>query len=72
MYSLNAEKIKGKLKMGQCKLCGKDGENLTLTSADHKDLGRIMVCTECWKKLYKENRMVCGATGSGGTCPSCR
>jgi len=58
--------------MGKCKLCGKNGEALTLISASHKDLGRIMVCDECWKKLWNENRMVCGTTGSGGTCTSCR
>jgi len=58
--------------MGECKLCGKNGEDLTLLSANHKDLGQIMVCEECWKKLWRKNRMVCGATGSGGTCPSCR
>jgi len=58
--------------MGKCKLCGKNGEDLTLISASHKDLGRIMVCDECWKKLWNENRMVCGTTGSGGTCTSCR
>ena len=57
--------------MGQCKLCGRNGENLTLLSANHKDLGHIMVCQECWKKLWNENCMVCSTTGSGGTCPSC-
>jgi len=30
-------------KMAECRLCGKNGEDLTLLSADHKDLGRIMV-----------------------------
>jgi len=58
--------------MGECKLCGKNSEDLTLLSANHKDLGQIMVCEECWKKLWRKNRMVCGTTGSGGTCPSCR
>ena len=56
----------------KCELCGKNGEDLTLLSADHKDRGRIMVCEECWKKLWHENRMVCGTSSSGGTCPSCR
>jgi hypothetical protein len=58
--------------MAECRLCGKNGEDLTLLSANHKDLGQIMVCEECWKKLWNKNRMVCGTTGSSGTCPSCR
>jgi predicted SprT family Zn-dependent metalloprotease len=58
--------------MGECKLCGRNGEDLTLRSADHKDLGRIMVCSDCWRKLWNKNSMVCGTSGSGGTCPSCR
>jgi len=57
--------------MGKCKLCGKNGEDLTLRSANHKELGRIMVCDECWKRLWNGNRMICSTTGSGGTCPSC-
>jgi hypothetical protein len=58
--------------MAECRLCKKNGEDLTLLSANHKDHGQIMVCEECWKKLWNKNRMVCGTTGSGGTCPSCR
>jgi len=57
--------------MGKCKICGKNGEDLTLLSANHKEFGRIMVCEECWKKLWNRNRMICSTTGSGGTCPSC-
>jgi len=60
------ERSKEVRKMSECKLCGKNDENLTLLSADHKDLGQIMVCSQCWKKLWNENRMVCGTTGSGG------
>ena len=37
--------------MAEFRLYGKNGEDLTLLSADHKDLRRIMVCEECWKKL---------------------
>ncbi len=66
MYS---EKV---TEVAECKLCGKNGEGLTLVSADHKDLGRIMVCEKCWKKLWNENRMVCSTSGSGSTCTSCR
>jgi len=58
--------------MKECKLCGKKGDKLSLLSANHKDFGGIMVCQECWQKLSAENRMVCGTSGSGGSCPSCR
>ena len=58
--------------MEECKLCGKKGNDLSLYSANHKDLGQIMVCQECWVKLYDKNSMVSGSTGSGGTCPTCR
>jgi len=59
--------------MEECKLCGKNGEDLSLLSANHKEIGKIMVCRECWVKLYEENRMLSGNTGSsGGICPTCR
>jgi len=58
--------------MEKCGLCGKTGNDLSLYSANHKDLGQIMVCQECWVKLYDKNRMVSSTTGSGGTCPTCR
>lgn len=58
--------------MAECKLCGKKGKDLTLVQANHKDFGGIMICEECWEKLWCENRMVCGTTSSGGTCTSCR
>lgn len=58
--------------MEECKLCGKNDENLSLVGANHKELGYIMVCKECWVKLYAKNRMVCGTgSGSSGTCPTC-
>lgn len=57
--------------MGKCGICGRNDEGLSLLSANHKDLGYIMICQDCWQKLYVENRMVC-STGSGGTCPTCR
>jgi len=58
--------------MEECKLCGKKGNDLSLYSANHKDLGQIMVCRECWVNLYDKNRMVSGSTSSGGSCPTCR
>jgi hypothetical protein len=59
--------------MSECRLCGKNGENLSLLSANHKELGEIAVCQECWVKLYEKNRMVSGTCsgGSGGSCPCC-
>ncbi|RLI27413.1 MAG: hypothetical protein DRO52_00270 [Candidatus Hecatellales archaeon] len=58
--------------MGECQLCGKKGENLSLLQANHKELGAIMVCQDCWRKLYEDNAMVCGLSGgSGGSCPTC-
>lgn len=57
--------------MGECKLCGKRGEELSLYSANHKKLGYMMVCDECRTKLYDKNLLVCGSS-SGGTCPTCR
>jgi len=53
--------------MGKCEICGKEGEDLSLIWADHKDLGYITICQDCWRKLYAENLMVCG-TGPGGGC----
>ena len=40
--------------MEECKLCGKNGEDISLFSANHKELGSIMVCDECWRKLYEK------------------
>ncbi|MGD8545909.1 MAG: hypothetical protein PVH12_07015 [Candidatus Bathyarchaeota archaeon] len=57
--------------MRKCKICGKNGKDLSLLSVNHKELGRVMVCQECWKKLWNNNRMICSTTGSCSTCPSC-
>jgi hypothetical protein len=37
--------------------------------ADHKELGRSMVCQECWSKLYEENRMAVDIGSSGAFTP---
>jgi len=55
--------------MGKCELCGNEGSRM---EADHKELGRIMVCQECWSKLYDENRMSCSIGASGGSCAFCK
>lgn len=57
--------------MDECALCKKHDKDLTLLSANHKKFGRILVCQECWANLYDENLMVCDATGSDSSCPTC-
>jgi hypothetical protein len=59
----------------ECELCGKRGEDLSRFSANHKELGLIMVCQNCWVKLYEDNHMVSNSTGSSNTstnpCATC-
>jgi hypothetical protein len=57
--------------MGKCDICGKNGEDLSLIGANHKKLGNIKICSECWEKLYGENEFVGGTSGSGSSCPTC-
>jgi hypothetical protein len=57
--------------MGKCDICGKNGKDLTLLGANHKELGYIKVCSDCWEKLYSKNEFVGGATSSSGSCPTC-
>ncbi len=57
----------------KCDLCEKTGEKLSLYSVQHKKLGGIKVCRECWVNLYDHNRMVAGSGACGTTsCPTCR
>ena len=55
--------------MGKCELCGKEGSRM---EADHKELGRIMVCQACWSKLYEENSMAADIGSAGGSCAFCK
>ena len=56
----------------KCELCGKSGDDLSLYSANHKDLGWIQICRDCWIKFYLENRIVAGSgSKSGCSCSSC-
>ena len=59
----------------KCEICGESGEDLSLYSANHKDLGWISVCNACWVKLYEENEMVAGSGSCGNSsvspCSSC-
>ncbi|MBS7656871.1 MAG: hypothetical protein QXI71_03320 [Candidatus Bathyarchaeia archaeon] len=57
--------------MRKCVLCSKSGEDLSLFGANHKELGYIMVCQECWIKLNEENLIISGSGSSSGSC-SCR
>ena len=59
----------------KCDLCEKSDENLSLLAANHKELGWIEVCNDCWGALYTENRMVVSSSSSGtnssSRCNSC-
>ena len=36
----------------KCECCGKSGDDLSLYSANHKDLGWIKICRDCWINFY--------------------
>ena len=58
--------------MAKCDICGKNEKDLSLLGANHKKLGHIEVCSECWEKLYGENEFVGGSTGSSSSsCSTC-
>jgi len=59
------------IRLDKCDLCKKQDEDLTLLSANHKKLGRIWICQDCWTKLYQDRNLVCDLTGSGSSCPTC-
>ena len=48
--------------MRKCEMCGNEGSRM---EANHKELGRIMVCQDCWSKLYDKNSMTCSVGSSG-------
>lgn len=50
----------------KCAICNKSG--ISLLEANHKELGYLMVCQECWKKLSEQNMLV---SGSSGSCECC-
>ena len=52
------------MELNECELCGKRGEDLSRFSANHKELGLIMVCQECWVNLYDDNNMVSNSSNS--------
>jgi ribosome-binding protein aMBF1 (putative translation factor) len=57
--------------MSGCNLCGRNNEGLSLFLAQHKTMGYIDVCQDCWKKLSNDNKLVCGTGSAGGSCPTC-
>ena len=61
------------MELNECELCGKRGEDFSRFSANHKELGLIMVCQECWVSLYDDNHMVSGSTGglNKSPCANC-
>ena len=56
--------------MGRCGMCGTEGDGLSLLGANHKELGWVMVCQDCWRSLSNENRMVSGSS-CAGKCSAC-
>lgn len=53
----------------ECELCGKSEEDLSRLSANHKKLGLLMVCQDCWVRLYNENHMVSNSTSGSNQSP---
>ncbi|MFP4116307.1 MAG: hypothetical protein ACLFTQ_03870 [Candidatus Aenigmatarchaeota archaeon] len=51
-----------------CEICGADG---SLLEANHREKGTIMVCRDCWSRLYERNEMVAGSSCSSCTSVSC-
>ena len=58
--------------MGTCDICGKNGPELSLLGAEHKEMGHIHICSDCWANLYNKNRFVASSGSSGSSCPTCR
>lgn len=54
------------MKKYKCGICGKEVE--TLLFAEHKELGGVWVCRDCWEKLYEKNKLVSGAGESSSCC----
>ncbi|MHB9301999.1 hypothetical protein [Thermofilum pendens] len=49
----------------KCSICGREVDSLLY--ADHKELGGVWVCRECWEKLYEKN-LIRSGTGESSGC----
>ncbi len=49
-----------------CALCG--AENVGLLFANHKQLGSVAVCQDCWQNVWSKNEFLSNVTCSGSTC----
>ncbi|KXA92110.1 hypothetical protein AKJ64_04030 [candidate division MSBL1 archaeon SCGC-AAA259E17] len=56
------------IEMGECEICGKEGSRLQV---NHQELGRVMVCRDCWKKINEEGMKVWEGTCSASSCGGC-
>lgn len=50
----------------KCTICDKSG--VGLLEANHKELGHMIVCQECWKKLSEQNMLISSSSGSQSCC----
>jgi hypothetical protein len=64
------------MELNKCGLCNKSDEKLSLLSANHKELGWIKICGECWRESFSENNFIAGSSGSkkksSSPCSSCK
>jgi hypothetical protein len=51
--------------MNKCGICGKEGDDVCLLFAYHRELGGVWLCGECWRKEYSK---IISSGGSGGCC----
>lgn len=59
------------LLMSKCEICGKAEEDMTLYGVNHKELGWIEICRDCWKESFDQNRLVAGSGSKGSACGGC-
>ena len=59
------------LTTSKCELYGKTEEDMTLYGVNHKELGRIEICRECWRESFEKNRLVAGSGSKSSGCGNC-
>ncbi|MEM2910853.1 MAG: hypothetical protein QXO01_07310 [Nitrososphaerota archaeon] len=52
--------------MGKCAVCSKS--EVSLLYANHKELGVIEMCRDCWRDAYMKNLLVYRSDTPGGCC----